>query len=545
MLMNSHRPLIAGCLIALAAAARTGAQTPTPVAPINLAAPGTPFSKGVRGLALPSINQFRPQATIGTQTGLAIVSGSSIRGVAGGLEADLYDWRTRNGDARSTTLDYLRVARDHDAKLVITANVRGLTEPDPNGEPGSRRFYDTSIETVSQVAANWVRYTNVIAQKYRQGDAVSDARDQAILKSLKWSTAENDRHDALPAPGEAPLPKVEHWEIGNEPRVSLKNSYRVNNSFTFLSPTRKRDAEHRYDFTERYAAMAAAMKAVDPSVKLGPVLQTAKAAAERQIVRELLKRKPNGKYLPVDFLSYHPYQRLYQSTEPAEIEAGLCNVYNVQREYAGKLRAMVVDSGREANSVALMASEVNVSNWNSNDTPVEAQMGHALGSVETVFAFARLGLTDAHHWLWPASSWDATEYPVYKAYEGLRDHLGDSLLAVYAEGAIRLYATRDSKTREIAIWGLNFSNSADAVLQLELRGLPRSGVRAKLRILKSQTAPTTLFSSNLASHMPGGPTGDVDWVETDVLDLELSDYAMTLPAATISVLAVTPQAPGK
>src|SRR6476661_9573377 len=100
---------VAAFLVIGSAAVAQGVAIPT----IDAASAGTPFSRGVRGQAIPSINQFRPPATIGTQMSLDVARGSSIRGVAGGLEADFYDWRTRSHDQRSTTLDYLRFARDY------------------------------------------------------------------------------------------------------------------------------------------------------------------------------------------------------------------------------------------------------------------------------------------------------------------------------------------------------------------------------------------------------------------------------------------------
>ena len=35
-------------------------------------------------------------------------------------------------------------------------------------------------------------------------------------------------------------------------------------------------------------------------------------------------------------------------------------------------------------------------------------MAHALGSVETVFSFARLGVHASHYWIWPANRNDGT-----------------------------------------------------------------------------------------------------------------------------------------
>jgi hypothetical protein len=508
---------------------------------INLSAPGTIFSRGVRGQAIPSINQFRPPATIGTQMSLEVARGSSLRGVAGGLEADLYDWRTRNNDARSTTLEYQRFARDYNAKLVITANIRGLSELDTSTpDAGDRRFYDTSIATLTKVAADWVRYTNVIAQTYRQGDVISNPQDQAILNSLVWTTGSSDTHATLPTRTEGALPKVTYWEIGNEPRVGLANSYLVNNSYTFLTPNHPVDSTHKYDYCERYASMTAAMKAVDATIKVGPAMQYLSASSERELLNSILLRQSDGQYLPVDFIGYHPYQTIYSTTLASEIESRLQNVYNTHASRVANIRGMISAAGRDPSDVELIASETNVSNWSSNGTAYESQMGHALGTVEEVFSFARLGLSDAHYWLWPGDPYDWTELPVYKAYEGLRDHMGDTLISTFANGNTRLYTTRDSASREIAVWGLNFSNNASASLQLTMSNLPEGAYDAKLMTLKANSGATTLFSGNLPTYLTGGPTSEVDWMTTSIPTINLADYTMNLPAATISLLLLTP-----
>src|SRR4051794_26897726 len=186
---------------------------------VDLSTSGTKFNPGIRGQAAPCINMYRPGATTGNAMAFDIARGSNVRGVAGGLEADIFNWETRNDDARFTTLDYLRNARDYGADLTITANMRGLTAPDPN-TAGARVFTDTSAATMSTLAADWVRYTNVIARTYHQGDTISNPADQAVLNKLVWSSANpGDVHDVLPQPGEAKLPKVQYFEIGNEPRV--------------------------------------------------------------------------------------------------------------------------------------------------------------------------------------------------------------------------------------------------------------------------------------------------------------------------------------
>src|SRR5688500_7079354 len=274
--MGSARPNSCVLLAALAAAASPSlAQTLT----TDVSLPGTAFSSGVRGQPIPAVTINRGEYSVGVPQALELSRGSSLRGVAGGLEADTFNWKTRNNSPRAGTLDYLRHSRDNHSNLYITANIRGLVEPDPDS-PGNQRFYDTSIPTLASLAADWVRYTNHIVPTYRQGQAVTDPRDAAILNSLTWSSATpGDNFEKLLKVGEAAVPAVRYWEIGNEPRVGLANSYRVTNSYTFLAPPAQPDATHKTDFRERYAALTAAMRAEDPTIKVGPALQFLSSAS--------------------------------------------------------------------------------------------------------------------------------------------------------------------------------------------------------------------------------------------------------------------------
>ena len=73
---------------------------------VDLSQPGTHFNPGVRGQAAPAITMTRPGDTLGNLAAFDEARGSNVRGVSGGLEADIHNWETRNLDARRTTLDY-------------------------------------------------------------------------------------------------------------------------------------------------------------------------------------------------------------------------------------------------------------------------------------------------------------------------------------------------------------------------------------------------------------------------------------------------------
>jgi alpha-L-arabinofuranosidase len=332
---------------------------------------------------------------------------------------------------------------------------------------------------------------------------------------------------------------VKYWEIGNEPRVGVVVPYGVVNGYTFIAPPSPETDVRKNDYRERYAALTTAMRAEDPTIKVGPALVSGQSTTERPLLDSLLNAQPDGSRLPIDFISYHPYERMGDLNTAAEIETHLGGIYTKQAGFRTYLRGAITASGRDPNAIELVASEHNVSYHTTGDTVKEAQMAHALGTAETIFSHARLGLKASHYWIHAVDQYDGTEYPVFKAMEGLRDHMGDTLLATSASGNARTYTTRDSATGELAVWVLNFDNDDDITIDLALQGLSGDEEVTLMR-LGALSGDTTLFSSNLASHQTGGPTLDVDWRSFDVSGIDLSAYALSAPAATLSVLLIQP-----
>jgi hypothetical protein len=454
---------------------------------IECGSPGTNFHRGVRGLALSDVTIDRGEYSVGIPKSLEVAPGSSIRGVATGIAAELYDWRVRNGQPRPPTLQFLRYSRDYQAELFIGANLRGLV------------------------------------QAVTKGDTINDSRDAAILNSLNWSSSfPGDTFDTLLAPGEPTVPQVQYWEIGNEPTVGV-TAYSVNNSYT-LDPA----AYHL-----RYAAVAQAIKSENPGVKVGPTIIDGSQEGGQ------LAAIVSDPALPMDFIAYHPYEKMGLLADPAQITMFLGSIYSHQLLIYNETKKVVADNGRDPDALEYAATEVNVSNWDTNDTDKEARMAHALGTIETVFTHARLGLVAAMYWIWPTHRFYGTEYPVFKAYQKLRDHLGDTLLSVYAYGDTRLYTTRDSKTGQLVVWGLNFADQTPAMVELQFRNLPRVQQATLLR-LQDKSGTTTLSSANLSPDMTGGPTLQVDWTSSDLTGQTLTNFNLSLPAATLSQLIIQP-----
>lgn len=507
---------------------------PAPPRMISVNAPDSIIGPGVRGVALSDTALERGSLFRGITDSLSVAYGSSIRGVAGGLYADLYDWRTRvsvyhslYGDdtqPRPTTLEFLRWARDKRVNLFITANTRGLVMYDPVNT-GKVRYYTSDTATLAHLAADWVRYTNHIVPMYRQGDTITNSRDLGILRSLVWSSKfSGDRFDNLMAHGEETVPKVAYWEIGNEPTVSVAGSIGVSNGYKLNAA----------DYYNRYKAIASAMKREDPSIKIGPCLVNGTGSDAAYITT--LTSDPT---VPLDFISYHPYQSLGDQKTFEAMEEYLGTVYSNQYRRWKDIRDAIAAGGRNPDQVEMVASEVNVSYWRYNETLKEGEMAHALGSVETVFVFARLGLKAAHYWIWPADAHDGTPYPVYKAYEKLRDYMGDRMLDFYTiDNKVRIYTTRDLTTGRIAIWALNFQNARKETVNLSLTGLSGKHVLRRLT-LKSKTGRTSLLSANYSGNRPGGPRNEVDWIESSMAGADPANLELTLEPVTISVILIS------
>ncbi|MFA5863340.1 MAG: LamG-like jellyroll fold domain-containing protein [Phycisphaerae bacterium] len=485
---------------------------------INTAA-GTPFSPGVRGHHPECIGVHRGEYTTGIPKLLPVSDGTFLRGLAAGLKAETYDWRNRfeygvpaNGLGQPT-IEFLRYQRDRNSSMINTVNTRGLTR-----QVGQTcEYYDTRLSTLVSLATDWVRYTNHIVQTYRLGDTISDPRDAGIVNSLSWKTQgdTSDQFEPLLFPQEAAVPKVTYWEIGNEPSMNLS----ATNSYT-LTPAQ---------FHDRYAAIAAAMKAEDPTIKVGP------------------SDLPGGDYinavvsdlsLPVDVVYYHTVFRGNLGTTNVDDIISLLNgIYWDERSVMDPIVAIIAASGRDPATIPLAITE-----WNPDyaymDAPSIGRMAQALGCMQAVFSFARMGIFDANYLKWPADTRDGMEYPVYKAWQVLNDHMGDTLVDFWNEACFQLYTTKDNATGQVAVWGLNFSNTTDKTMQISLDQLPPGATNVTWKHLGALSGLSTLLTGNISAYDAGGPQVNVDWKTWDLSGISTSSLTFHVPRASMCVLLV-------
>lgn len=484
------------------------------------------MSKGTLGQATNVTSN--PSSNLGTAQKWSMLRDSSVRGPAGGLDADMYNWKDMSGSwvghtgvpgpNELTTLQWLRLARDYQSQPVITVNSRGVG---PLNASGNCRFYysDTSDETLIKLAADWVRYVNHILPNYRQGD-ILPVEDQAILDSLNWQG-----RPKLLSQGEAPTPRVDYWEIGNEPELGLPYCNNSGSPVVAHSPQ---------EYARLYNVISQAMLGVDQNIKIGPcITHVAPGATHPWLDAVLVDHN-----LPVHFIAYHPYGPLYYSAmthgdSPSSAERGLRDVRRfLKRDFDGATER-VLASGRNKNNIEFLATEWNVSHWRWINSVQIRRQSHALGVAETLLTFAQQGIRHAHFWMFPSIS-DGTETPGFKMFQKAHELWGDWFIGSYDDGHnLRIYSTWNSATQEHVLWVLNFSESFDKTADILI---PNIGTISSVtrHTLANVNGPTSLFDSN---DPPYSKPPVIDWSTKDITSqFDSLNVTLNFPKATVTAL---------
>ena len=474
---------------------------------------GKPFSPWVRGQTT-----HRSISPPGWEAVWDLNVGSLARGVAVGLFADMYDWRnidsatirglpTWNG--RFTTLDFLQYARDHKAAPLITANVFGGGYYDQT-DPKNKGTFICQTVNPGGLAADWVRYTNFILQKYRQGDESRLAgEDLRVYNSIdKW-----DGKPKLLARTEGAVPPVRYWEIGNEPGIGgFSNIFSHHN----LSPTEYRD---------RYKLISTAMKAVDPSLKFGPCLQNP-IDATRGI--DWLIPLAADRDAQIDFVSYHPYYADIQAAwgHDDAMTAALRDCKAALNSKSARVRGVMNSHGRS--NYDLIASEWDPMHWYA-PWPMQGSMANAIAVVETCFTFAEDGVLGGNFLEQPQNYCG-----VNGAFTGLVGDMGNVLVSTsqqmgyaYDKSNFRIYVSKNAgDDSKLMIWGLNFDNAKPVTVNLGLT--PCRIVSATLKRYGTPGGCTTLTANC-----------GMAWNHSDVTaGFNAANFPFTMQAAEISVLVL-------
>jgi len=483
---------------------------------INCAADGITINKGVHGM------DAQPKMFNSTviNYNLDVSRNTSMR-----FGGDGYNWKTRTaqwGSNSTSTLQYLRYARDRNSCLQILTNTRGIGTGNDNETNNVWVYTDQTPETLAALAADWVYYCNVLVQTRRQGDLLT-SEEQALLDSMNWGT-----DDKLLAPDEPPVPKVIWWEVGNEPEGPYPPPA--------LTPE---------DYANRYHIISTAMLARDPTIKVGPGCMTANNG---NAWLDAVFSNPANQ---VDLVAYHPYGNLYAITrdntggtlDPFYIMRGI----NVQKAAQIDARQKIVDrlvaNNRPADT-PLILSEWNTSSWQGSYYYGLGQtVAQGLGTAEDVFSFIEMGILAAQYWDQPnIPNKVGVEVPCFKVFKALQTYLPDRLLDSLVDGPFRLYTTRDSRYRNLILWAINLSETDDRQVRIGLQGLPAPVTIASIteRTLAAYSGDTSLVTRSYNTEVVG-------WTETDLTgQIESSDFTMTFDNATLTMLIFdldTPDAP--
>ena len=494
--------------------------------------------------------------------------GATFRGVAGGTDAETYHWKELTSSTRPhfwshhvedppvvTTLEWLEQARDYDAELVLTVNTRGRgrTVQDSQGrllwsiDPASN-----NADYLAQLAADWVRYVNLVAPKYRLTSdgqlppdlAATDPEAARILQELAtlgngtnaWryrlaTVADPDtevdpwlERPLLLAAGAPPITrKVAFWEIGNEVETPMNASdprgFRPMDNSINLNPAQ---------FVERYLRITEAMRKVDPTIQVGPCPNNPwgpRAGIENEHLIDLLAR-PEA---TVDVLYYHYYPVwVGDYFRPSDVNRNLRSLKNfaylLDAQYAGQFAR----AGRAR--VPSIVSE-----WNPDWTihpPIERFMASVLSTAEVFLTFVELQVHAAHYW----------ENPDGRAsglvFDKLQTHLGDRFLGSSIgnrldDGSyvgfgnhpsfasnIRVYATQRSSDSKVFIWLLNLSDTTSHTVVCEY---PFPVREVRTHILRSPRQATTYYTS----------ITDLEWISETT---PANQPSTVLPPSTLAIL---------
>ncbi len=464
---------------------------------------GTQFSPWVRGQC-----PYRWVPASGYAALWDLTSGAMARGVAGGLDADTYDWRNIYSGSKYavsgglfTTLEFLQSARDHDAVPLITANLFGGGYVDPN----QGNAFVCVTDNPDGLAADYVRYTNFVVPNHRQGgEANLTGEDLRVYSSISdWGGKPK-----LLAPAEGAVPKVEYWEIGNEPEVWGMNGALADH---YLSPS---------DYRDRYKLIAQSMVAVDPSLKLGPCLTD---SADQWL--PVLAADPAAQ---IDFVSYHPYDSGPLSVwgDNVGMATALRNIKPKLNSKTVAIRSVMSQAGRP--NYGMIASEWNPVNWGAPNV-VQASMASAIGIVESCFTFAEDGLLASTYWQEPQKQLGPSG-----AFTGLVNDMGDVLVGMssqmgydYGNANFRIYVSKNADDdSKVMIWGLNFDNVNPITINLGLA--PCMATSAVLKRYGTPGGGTTLTTY----------TG-MAWSQSDVTaGFNAASFPFTMQAAEITVLVL-------
>ena len=135
----------------------------------------------------------------------------------------------------------------------------------------------------------------------------------------------------------------------------------------------------------------------------------------------------------------------------------------------------------------------------------------------------------------------------YQMFQALQNHMGDKLVYSYygpggnaATSDTRLYVTKNSKTGEVVLWGLNFSNTTDTTVNVDLTNLGFTATSGTLMTLGWNPATVATYGPTQLTNPSGVfETEYIDWSSSLLTGLNTSNLNLTLPHAEVTALILS------
>jgi len=154
---------------------------------------------------------------------------------------------------------------------------------------------------------------------------------------------------------------------------------------------------------------------------------------------------------------------------------------------------------------------------------------------------AALGLTAGHYWIWPAHADLGTPFPIFKAYEKLRDFMAiASSTSTRLDNRVRMYTTARFTDGSDRCVGVKFPERAKRDGNAFADGSFRGSDGAAPHVEEPERHDFADLGHNPCRNSRG-PRNEVDWVESNLPGADLGNLELTLEAATITVLLVQPE----
>ena len=330
------------------------------------------------------------------------------------------------------------------------------------------------------------------------------ARAKDAAEWVRWANLEMDY-------------KVKYWEIGNEPEGTWEAGHYLPDGSEITGEI----------YAERFKEFAIAMKAIDPSIKIGgPVGGSSVTGFGEALLRDA------GDY--VDFYSWHTYPLRTTLSREEMLQRADKESFQTVNRIRNQIRRYQPD---KADDMELMLTE-----WNlSLEGGMEADMFGARWSALFIGNLFESGVTMANHWdaFSHRQAGSLFDYPQdndrrktqrkaqYWAFWLWSHFMGNQVLAYELDGPgfLKVFATRNEDA--VYIMAINFHDDREIRLTPEI-GNFKSAETATTALL----SPGQVFWNDITKQMEWSTPPQIQTVSS------LKETKFTIPPASIMCIQI-------